>query len=174
MNRHITLTTMTLLCLAVAVPTGNAAAQQKQQVSYKVSAESSKYTQQLNIDAGDMPNHIVRVYEGSRTFPNNAPVINGLKLVEEWDRGIAELTEGNGTGTQVSVYVMENGDKFFDRRAVVAQSASGRITATQVGYITGGTGKFAGMQGVVRASVNFDLRTGFTETQIDIEYSLGK
>jgi hypothetical protein len=143
----LALTTTALLCLAVALPAGNAVAQQKQRVSYKVSAENSKFTQQLNIDAGDLPNHIMRVYEVHRTFPNDAPVINGLKLVEEWDRGTADLADGNGTGTLVSVYVMENGDKFFDRRAALAQGTPEKSTSTHVGYITGGTGKFAGMQG---------------------------
>ena len=170
----LTLTTTALLCLAVALPAGNAVAQEKQRVSYKVSAENSKYTQQLNIAAEDLPNHIVRVYEVRRTFPNDAPIINGLKLVEEWNRGTADLADGNGTGTLVSVYVMENGDKFFDRRAVVAQNPSGGFTSTHVGHITGGTGKFAGMQGIVRASVNFDIKTSVTETQTDIEYWIAK
>jgi hypothetical protein len=176
MNRRttLTLTTTALLCLAIALPAGDAVAQQKQRVSYKVSAENSKYTQQLNIAADDLPNHIVRVYEARRTFPNDAPVINGLKLVEEWDRGAAELTDGNGTGTQVTVYVVENGDKFFDRRAVVAQNPSGKFTSAHVGHITGGTGKFAGMQGIVRASTNYDIKTNVTETQTDIEYWITK
>ena len=121
-----------------------------------------------------MPNHIVRVYEARRTFPNDAPVIDGLKLVEEWDRGTADLTDGNGTGTQVSVYVIANGDKFLGRRAAVAQSTSGKTTATHVGYITGGTGKFAGMQGIVRASTNYDIKASVTETQTDIEYWIAK
>jgi hypothetical protein len=170
----LTLTTTALLCLAVALPAGNVVAQQKQQVSYKVSAENSKYTQQLNIDAGDLPNHIVRVYEVRRTFPNDAPIINGLKLVEEWNRGTADLADGNGTGTLVSVYVMENGDKFFDRRAALAQGTPEKFTSTHVGYITGGTGKFAGMQGIVRASTNNNLKTSVTETQTDIEYWIAK
>jgi hypothetical protein len=104
MNRRtaLTLMIMGLLSLAVALPAGNAVAQQKQRVSYKISAENSKFTQQLNIDAGDLPNHIVRVYEVRRTFPNDAPIINGLKLVEEWNRGTADLAGGNGTGTLVS------------------------------------------------------------------------
>jgi hypothetical protein len=88
--------------------------------------------------------------------------------------GTADLADGNGTGTLVTVYVMENGDKFFDRRAVVAQNPSGKFTSTHVGHITGGTGKFAGMQGIVRASVNFDIKTSVTETQIDIEYWIAK
>ena len=87
MNRRTTtaLTTMALLCLAVSLPAGDAVAQQKQQVSFKVSAEDIKLTQK-NVDVGDVPNHIVNVYEAHTTFPNNAPVINGLKLAEIWAR----------------------------------------------------------------------------------------
>jgi len=170
----LTLTTTALLCLAVALLAGDAVAQQKQRVSYKVSTENSKFTQQLNIDAGDQPNHIMRVYEVHRTFPNDAPVINGLRLVNEWDRGIADLADGNGAATQITVYEMENGDKFFDRRAVVAQNPSGKFTSTHVGYITGGTGKFAGMQGIVRASTGYDIKTNVSETQTDIEYWIAK
>jgi hypothetical protein len=30
------------------------------------------------------------------------------------------------------------------------------------------------MQGMLRASANFDTKTGFNEAQTDIEYSMGK
>jgi hypothetical protein len=170
----LTLTTMALLCLAVALPAGSAVAQQKQQVSFKAPAENSKYTQQLNVEVGDVPNHTVRVFEIHRTFPNNAPAINGLKLVEEWDRGTADLIDGNGSATQHLVFMMENGDRLFARTANVVQTTSGKLTVTVVGYITGGTGKFATIQGIVRTVGNFDYKTGFTENQTDIEYSMSK
>jgi hypothetical protein len=158
-----------------ALPAGNAVAQQKQQVSFKLSAENSKFTQQQNIDIGDVPNHIVRVYEVHRTYPNNAPVINGLKLVETWQRGIADLTDGNGNSIVYFVYVMENGDKLFVRGAAVLQSTSGKLTGTNVGHITGGTGKLAAIQGIVRFVTNFDLKAGGVpgDTQTEIEYSIG-
>jgi hypothetical protein len=69
---------------------------------------------------------------------------------------------------------MENGDKFFDRRAALAQGTPEKRTSKHVGYITGGTGKFAGMQGIVRASTNIDVKTSVSETQIDIEYWIAK
>jgi hypothetical protein len=176
MNRRssLTLTTMALLCLGGALPAGNAVAQEKQKVSFKAPAENSKYVQQLNIDAGDVPNHIVRIFDVRYTFPNNAPVINGLKLVESQEHGTADRIDGNGPGTSYWVFMMENGDKFFARSASVVQTISGKLSATQVGHITGGTGKFAGMQAVVRTSVNFNPTAGFAETQGDIEYSIGK
>jgi hypothetical protein len=56
------MTVLALLYVAVAAPAGDAAAQEKLHVSFKVPAENNKYTQQLNINVGDAPNHIKRVY----------------------------------------------------------------------------------------------------------------
>jgi len=164
---------MTLLCLSVALPAGNATAQEKQQISYKTSAENSKYTQQLNLDAKDLPNHVVRAFELHR-IPSSPPVISGLKLVEDWNWGLTDLVDGNGSATVYSVFTMENGDKFFARAALVIDSTAGKLTATQVGRITGGTGKLAGIQGITHVVTHFDIKSGFNEGQTDIEYSMGK
>jgi hypothetical protein len=69
---------------------------------------------------------------------------------------------------------MDNGDRFFTRLDAIVQTKSGNLSATQVGNITGGTGQFAAMQGIVRRQCDFNYNTGFTECQIDIEYSVGK
>jgi hypothetical protein len=176
MYRHttFTLTTLAALCLAVALPVGTAAAQQKQKVSFKVSADNAKYTQQLNINVGDEPNHIMRVYEIHAIFPNNAPVLNGVKVSEAWSRGDADLTDGNGSGTQYIVFVMENGDRFFVRNASLVQNIAGQFTATQTGTITGGTGKMVAIQGVLHLVAKFNIQTGVVENQYEIEYSIGK
>src|SRR6266851_1561338 len=138
---------------------------QKQHISYKVSPENSKVTQQQNIEVGDVPNHVVRAYEVRRTFPNNAPVIGGLKLVEESDRGTADLIDGNGASNQYMVFTMENGDRFFARGSSVIQVAADKPAATGVASITGGTGKLAAIQGIVRWVATFDLKSGFNENQ---------
>jgi hypothetical protein len=80
MKMRSTLVMAALLCLVA----GNGLAQQKQHVSFKTAAENSKFTQQLIIDVGDAPEHIVRTFEIHFTYPNNAPIINGLRLVETW------------------------------------------------------------------------------------------
>jgi hypothetical protein len=162
------------LCAAVTLPASNAFAQQKQHVSLKSSVSDNKITQAQNVEVGDVPNHIVRVFEVRRTFPNAPPVINGLKLVEEWDRGTVDLIDGNGTNLQYNIYVMENGDKFFSRVPAVIQTAGGKLTGTGVGIITGGTGKLTGLQGTVHALTNFDIKTGFTENQTNVEYVIDK
>jgi hypothetical protein len=116
----------------------------------------------------------VRVYEGHATFPaSDAPVINGLKIVEEWDGGTGDRLGGNGQDTGYSVFIMENGDKFFARYVGQVQNNSWKFTDTLFGPITGGTGKLLGIQGTVRGVVNFNFG-GFNETQTVIEYSIGK
>jgi hypothetical protein len=152
----------------------HAVAQEKQHVSFKSTAENSKYTQQLNVDVGDVGNHIVRAFDLHRTYPANQPVIGGLKLAQEWNRGIADLTDGTGTSTLYGVYLMDNGDKFFTRTATVVESGSGKLTATQVGTISGGTGKLAGIRGTVKSITTFDPKSGFNENQTDMNYSIGK
>lgn len=112
--------------LALALMAGDASAQQKKQLSYKTTAADSKIAQQLNVDVGDVPNHIVRVYSTESKFGANAPVINGLKLVEQFARGTVDFIEGSGSGVQYGVFVMENGDKFFTRGTNVAQNSGER------------------------------------------------
>ena len=174
MNRSIT-GTITLFCLAFAVPAGDALAQQTQHVSYKVTAENSKYTQQQFLDVGDVAGHQVRSFEIHRTFPTNPPVINGMKIKEQWTRGISDYVDNNGPATTYGVYVLENGDKLFTRGTVLALSAGpGKNTNSTVSYITGGTGKLAGIQGIVRTTGSAEPKAGVNETQVDIEYSMAK
>lgn len=170
MNRSSKQLVLLALVSVIATP---AFAQEKQHVSFRAPAENSKFTQQLNIDIGDIPNHIVRIFEVHTTFPSNAPVINNLKLVESWTRGIGDRIEGQGPAKQYAVYVMENGDRFSAQFDAVVQNASGKFTSTQVGNITGGTGKFSSIHGAVRIITNFDFN-GFNESQTDIDYTIGK
>lgn len=163
--------TAALLCLAVALSAGNALAQEKQKVSYKVSEQDSKYTQQLVIDVGDMPGHQVRVFETHRIFPADAPVINGIKLKETWTRGISDYTNYNGPSSSYGIYLFENGDRFFVRNTTLGQqNAAGKRANTTVGQITGGTGKFAGIQGMTRGSGLADPKAGQTATEVEVEY----
>ena len=176
MNRRIQLmlTTMAALSLGFALPTHTAIAQQIQHVSYKTSAENTKYTQQHIIDVGDVPGHHVRIFEIHRTYPNNAPMINGMKLIEQWTRAMSDFTDNNGPATNYGIYVLENGDKFFVRSALVSQSTGGgKLSNLTAGPITGGTGKLAGIHGIVRTSGTAEPKAGVNETQTDIEYSIG-
>src|SRR5438034_10276360 len=102
-----TLAAMMTLGMAVTFPAGNALAQQKQRVSYKIDAANAKFPQQHVIEIGDVPGHKLRVYELLRVFPNNAPVINGVKLKETWSRGVSDYIEESGPNYGYVVYVLE-------------------------------------------------------------------
>ena len=89
-------------CAAALVLCGapSAWAQEKQKISYKVTAENSKYTQRNTIDVGDESGHQLVMFEIHRTFPSNAPVINGVKLKETWTRGYADYSRPRGLGSE--------------------------------------------------------------------------
>src|SRR2546430_5788226 len=121
-RRKLTLATVALFALAVALPASEAAAQQMQRVSYKTPAANSKYSVQHVLDVGDIPGHQVRLFELRRTFPTDAPTINGVKLQETISRGLSDYIDTNGSNMNYVEYVMENGDKFFSRQTTVSHS----------------------------------------------------
>jgi len=98
-------------------------AQQKQHFSYNTPASQTTYTQQHIIDVGDIPGHQARLFEIRRTYGNDAPIINGLKLKEQWTRGMSDYIDNNGPAIIYNVWVLENGEKFFVRTSLVAQSS---------------------------------------------------
>jgi hypothetical protein len=166
---------MTAVGPALVSPSGSAAAQEKQRVSFKAAAANTKYTQQHVIDVGDTPGHQVRVFEIHRTYPGNPPVINGVKLAETWSRAVSDYTDGNGLNPGYTVYVLENGDKFFTRYNCVATNAGeGKVNTNCVAQITGGTGQFVRIRGVVRSANTADPKAGFNENQSEIEYWMEK
>jgi hypothetical protein len=106
--------------------------------------------------------------------PTNPPLIAELKLVEQIDRGLADIVAGNGSGTIYGEYVLENGDKLFDRRDQVIERRPGKFTSINVGQLTSGTGTLAGVKGSVQAQANFEPKSGLNESQTSIEYTLAK
>jgi hypothetical protein len=108
----------------------------------------------------------------SLTYPSNPPVVNGVKIVESWTRGVSDYTNNNGPAVVYYVYVGENGDKFFVTSAAISVTAPGarKMTITTVGTITGGTGEFLGIQGLLRLSASVDPEAGVNESQVELEY----
>ncbi len=161
--------------LMVSLFQPEAAAQDKQKAAYTVTAADSKYTVRHNLDLEDQPGHRLSLFEIHRAFPTNAPVFNGVRLKEMWTRGVGDYLSGNGASTTYNVYVLENGDKFFALMTTLGQAdATQRRTSISVGHITGGTGKFLGMQGVIRSSGGSDARVGMNETTAEVEYWFAK
>jgi hypothetical protein len=156
------------LCLAAT----DARAQKTQRVFYATTVENNKYTQQHLIEVGDVPGHYVRVFEIHRTFPKDPPVIGGLALKEEWNRGVSDYNDSSGPALFYGVYVFENGDKFFTYTTAVSHKAGSGLSAVSVGRITAGTGKLANIRGSVYMVHTADPAAGINEGQTEIEYVL--
>ena len=175
MRPHNVAAAAAIASLAIAFSLGGAVAQQIQHVSFQSAAANSKYTEQHVIDVGDVPGHQVRVYEIHRTYPPNQPVINGLKLTEAWTRATSDYVNNSGSGDNYSVFVLENGDKFFAHSTLVAQSSgTGKLTATVSGVITGGTGKLSGIRGLIQSVTQAEPKAGINENQTTIDYFIEK
>ncbi len=153
--------------------------QEKHMVSYRVPAANAKYTKQLAINVGDVPGHEVRVFELERTFPTDPPMFDGVKAVESWTRATTDFTGGNGRVAGYTVWVLANGDTIFSQLDGTIQTmpnpdGSRRNVSTQVIRLTGGTGRFAKIRGIVRATSIFDPKAGRNEYQGEGEYWMEK
>ena len=177
MTRRATMLRVVIALLAVSLSVGSVVAQSKQQVSLRVPIENLKFGIHQSIEVGDVPNHIVRVFELHYAVPSNsAPVINGIRLKEAWQRGTADITDGVGTTSSYFVYLMENGDKFFVRNeAIIRPAGPEKIASVGAGHIFGGTGKLGSIQGTARNATTFNPKTGVADdAELDIEYSMGR
>jgi hypothetical protein len=78
MNTAYTLLAISVLSmsmLAAQTAQEKQATAEKQKISFRVPASSTKYTQQHVLDVGDVPGHQIRLFEIHRTFsapPTNA------------------------------------------------------------------------------------------------------
>ena len=164
---------LTVLCAA------DAQAQDKHPIAYKTSGEHTKYTQQHTIDVGDVSGHQIRILELRRTFPSNAPVFDDVKVVEDWTRGYSDYVSVTGRAWGYGVLILENTDKIFyqwDGASHAVASADGSRKSTYVGSVrlTGGTGKFRGIRGLLRSHFTFDPKAGLNEGQNEGEYWIEK
>ena len=154
-------------------------AQQKRQISFKNLGENTKYTEQHAIDVGDVPGHQVRINEIHYTYPQDPPVFEGVRAVEQWNHGYSDSIDTNGRHWGYVTYVLENGDKIFARndgssQTIVNPDGTKKSTATGVTTLTGGTGKFRGIQGTLRYIVFFDPKAGLNEGRTEGTYWIEK
>jgi hypothetical protein len=149
---------------------------EKQKISFRVPASSTKYTQQHVLDVGDVPGHQVRLFELHRTFSavpasaeeknqatpkatantsssSGAPVFNGVRATEQWVQGVSDYVNANGRVYGYGTYIMENGDKIFIRYEGINQAtATGKTNGAFINTILGGTGSFKELRGTFRAN----------------------
>ena len=152
-------------------------AQQTQRVS--LPTVSTKYTQQQSIEVGDVPNHQIRIFEYQRVYGADGPMISGVHIKDSRTHGISDYTDSTGSGSVYVTYMMENGDKIYTHGSIVTHgvpNAGGKKTLSTLAAltITGGTGKFLGVHGVVRNETPADLAAGINQGKGEIEYWMEK
>ncbi len=171
--------TYLLMCVLLIGMTPSAWAQTKQKISFKVPAENAKYTRALNMNVGDVPGHLIRISELHRTYPTNPPVFDGVKVVESWTYLSGDLIDGSGSASGYVIFVLENGDKIFGRvqgatQLVANPDGTTKGNASAVTALTGGTGRFRGIRGVLRSAAGVNIIGGVNELQTDGEYWIEK
>jgi len=160
----------------VATPTS---AQEKHKFSFITPPGLSVYTQQHEIEVGDVPGHKIRIYETRANYTGEAPSYAGIKVVEGWTRATSDYTDGSGRASGYGVNILENGDKIFSRydvltHTVVEGDGSRRTSVTIVTTLTGGTGKFSTIRGTLRTAGGIDLTRGTTGSKTEGEYWFAK
>ena len=149
------------ITLAALLFAGLAVAGQKYTYKHSNKPQSSRYVQQHVIDVGDIPGHQIRIYEIHNTYTRGHPVISGTKVVETWARGSSDYISGVGPTQGYGVWVLEDGNKIYTEwsgTSYTEPTSTGSIRGTFNGTtrLTGGTGKFATIRGVVTDVVKFD------------------
>ena len=88
---------LTAVAFASTLIIGDVAwAQQRFPINATADGVKSSYVQQHVIDVGDVTGHQVRILEVHRIHSGGQIVLNGVKVVEEWDRGFSDYTNGVG------------------------------------------------------------------------------
>ncbi len=167
-------------CVVVALMTiGVASAQQRYPIETAGEGQTgSKYTQQLAIDVGDVPGHQVRVVEIMRTYSDATKLrIMGAPVKESWLRGLTDYVNGSGPARGYTVWVLDDGEKVFLQWDSITQSestatGSRKGSSEAVTRIINGTGKYKGIRGLMRDTVQFDTdpQTGYSRASSKGEY----
>ena len=163
-----------LMAACLVLSPGEAFAQQKHKYLFNAPPGTTKYTQTHLVEVGDVPGHQIRIAELQSKYPGEAPVYDGLKVVEARGVLVSNYIDGNGNAFSYTVSTLENGDKIFLRTEILAHTTvvdgARRTTFTSVATLTGGTGRFKGIRGTLRGSGFTDLKTGTSGTQTEGEY----
>jgi hypothetical protein len=178
-NRTVVLLIVILAFVTGLLATDPAWAQEKQKFFFKAPPGVTKYTQQHALDVGNVPGHQIRIWELHAKYAAEAPVYDGVKVTEAWGRGFSDITNGSGRSFAYTTSQLENGDKIFSTSEVLIHTVTGPDGARQSRFnsvvtLTGGTGKFKGIRGMLRGTGFTDFKTGTSDSQTEGEYWIEK
>jgi hypothetical protein len=152
---------------AIAGRTG-AAESSRHPLSYDAAAAETASVKRYEVEVGDVPRHVLRLFDTRRIFARRPPVFDGARATEMHERGTADLIDQSGSESAYVTYLLEDGNRVFGRYAGTIRSArwpdgswhheiQGRIE------LTGGTSRFAALRGHVQ--VRFTLDPGAESSQ---------
>lgn len=151
-----------LVVCAVTLFSATSFAQQRFKVESNSEGAVGRYTQQLTIDVADVPGHQVRVVEIHYTYNDKSRfAFKEVKVREGWARGYSDQIGGIGPAWGYVVYLLEDGDRVFGSYIGSAEGAltpAGSRKGTYQGTtrLTGGTGKYKGLRGLLVTNVRYD------------------
>jgi hypothetical protein len=132
-----------------------ALAQQRCKFAYEGGTETT-YPQQLRLDVGDIPGHIIAIFEVHHgPNPSAKPNCEGFKVVDKLTHGFADVIDRNGRAWGYTTMTLDNGDKIYTKYSGNVIAATGAEGAPMTMFNgtstwTGGTGRYLGVRGFTR------------------------
>jgi hypothetical protein len=135
-SRFATVFALSLVGGLVLLAPGQSWTQEKHKLSWSARPENTKFTFQHTLEILDVPGHAIRMFEIRRTWPENPPTIEGLKVVEEIARGTTDSVAGNGRSWGYSSWRYEE-RRLELRRMAEHQPGSDKPRWKQEGHVCG-------------------------------------
>jgi hypothetical protein len=157
---------------------GSALAQQRYPVESRSEWHTGRYTQQHIIEAHDIAGHQIRIFELHRASNESSRMaFRGTKVKESRVWGYSDAFGGVGRNWGYGTWMLEDGNRINFEYSGTSQSQptgnGGRIgTYDGVARITGGTGPFGGIRGMLVDVVEFntDSSSGYNRATSKGEY----
>lgn len=160
---------------AILFPAGSHA-QKKFQIDVSP-PQQSRYVKEHIIDAADAPGHQLRIVEIEKDYTSSHPIVRGVKITKVRQWAFTNYTNGVGPVIFYETWSDGRGNMFFvegtaETESQITATGSRRGTSSGSGRITGGTGKFATIQGVLAGRTEFDSdpNDGYNRNKGRIEY----
>jgi hypothetical protein len=150
-------------------------AQDGQVISYDAAAAETKYSANYRVIVGDVPEHVLRLFELHRIFGRRPPVFRGVTAKQMWERGSADTIDQSGSESSYVTYLLEDGSKVFGRYTGTITSfrwpdGSRHYDMLGVIVLEGGTGSFSRTRGTIRIRASVDPGADSNQIESKGEY----
>jgi hypothetical protein len=132
---------------------------------------TSHFTKEHIIEVGDVPGHKLRVYQVRNEYPQRDFALAGVEVKELVSDGVSDHVNGSGSFTAYNVLTLDDGNRVFVHVTGTTQSDSaGGNRSTSVENFVGGTGKFKGIRGQMRNTLQRAPGSNSLRVEVNGEY----